>query len=245
MFRPALTRFLALCSAALLPIACLHPASVKPDATAQSVPGRPLTALAEVGGVRVLATGDAWERQRRQISDRVVPIEIRIENHSGRSLRISHENFSLDGNTGASYPAIAGQESARIGENRYRNLLSSARYQPMSVYVPVSSECDQQDLVKGPYLAYSYTGPSPGIGGLQPYSREAYDSVCPAQAITPEMLAKALPEGPLPDGASTSGFVYFQGLGKRESTVRLNVNLVDSGNRQPLAKASIPLAVTR
>ncbi len=246
MFRPTLPRFRALLGAALLPIAwsaCVHQASLKPDPAAQSLPGSPLTALAEVGGVRVLATGEALKAQDSQASDQLTPIEIKVENHSGRPLWISHEDFSLDGDAGASYGAIAAtRENERLGKTRLSSLAPDARYQRMNVYVPVTAACDQQKLGDAPYLAYSYAGPTPSVG-LQPYIPDAYGSVC--QSKTPQTLADALPEGTLPDGATTSGTVYFQGLAKRESTVRLNVSLVDSSNRQPIGKVTIPLAVTR
>lgn len=244
MFHSA--RPLTLLGAALFPLAlsaCVHQASLKPDPSAQSLPGNPQTALAEAGGVRVLASGESWKTQDSQSSDRLTPIEIRVENHSGRTLQISHEDFSLNGDTGTSYGAIAATPgNEQIGKTRLSSLAPDARYQRMSIYVPVTATCDQQRLVDAPYLAYSYAGPTPPVG-LQPYVPEAYDAAC--RSKTPQTLAGALPEGTLPDGATTSGIVYFQGLGKRESSVRLNVSLVDSSNRQPLGQVSIPLSVVR
>src|SRR5260370_24743639 len=148
MFRPVLTHFRALLGAALLSLAgsaCVHQASLKPDPAAQSLPGSPLTALAEVGGVRVLATGEALKPQDSQASDVLTPIEIKVENHSGRPLWISHEDFSLDGDAGASYGAIAATlQKERLGKTRLSSLAPDARYQRMNAYVPVTAAYGQQ-----------------------------------------------------------------------------------------------------
>jgi hypothetical protein len=221
--------------------ACVHEPVLKPASSAQSVAGKQNTAFADVAGVRVLVAGDAWKGRRSSPADQLTPIQVTVENHSGRALRIRYQDLSLHGGTGASYAPLA---LARENAYRFGSLMRTAAYQPMAVYVPVTARCDKQEgLVDAPYLAYSYPGPSPFRSSVFAYGEG--DPSCAQAVPTGEMLAEALPEGSVQDGARAAGFLYFEGVGNRESTVQLGMNLVDANSGQPFGQVSIPLAVSK
>jgi hypothetical protein len=81
-----------------------------------------------------------------------------------------------------------------------------------------------------------------------PYDPFYYDSLYaywPEQLPTQDMLSKALPEGAVQDNGKVAGFIYFQGVGNRESSVTFAMNLVDPSNGQSLGQVSIPFAVSK
>src|SRR6516162_9241762 len=136
--------------------ACAH-ATLKPQAPAQTMPGKQDTAVADVQGVHVLVAGDAWTA-RDSLADQFTPVQITVENHSGRPLQLQYADFILGGGTGAQYSPLAAPKE--LGPSyRFGSVMKSAAYQPAAIYVPVTSRCaNQERLADAPYPAYSYPG---------------------------------------------------------------------------------------
>ena len=57
------------------------------------------------------------------------------------------------------------------------------------------------------------------------------------------MIAEALPEGVLEPGGHVDGFVYFQGVMRREDRVRFDLKLIDGNSNEQLGEAVVPLVV--
>ncbi len=224
---------------------CVHDVVLKPDATASSDPGQRDTAFSVVEGVRVFVAGGAWNRHGSQAIDNFTPVQIAIENHSGRALRIAYANFLLEGGTGARYFALAPAGESDKSIDRFRSLMGSAAYQPIAVYVPMGgNRPNQERLVDAPYRSYSYAGPTVGRDAFV-YASQAPDTSWPEGLPTAEMLAATLPAGPVENNQRAAGFVYFQGVGNRESRVNFEMILVDASNGQPFGRVSIPFTVSK
>jgi hypothetical protein len=223
---------------------CAHAPELKPQSPSQAVAGKQNTAAADVEGVHVLVAGDAW-KGHESLADQLTPIKIALENRSGRPLRLSYPDFTLNGGTGAQYSPLAATKD-KGAAYRFGSVMKSAVYQPAAIYVPVTSRCTNQErLADAPYPAYSYPGVTPA-GGVFPYAApDEHDPSCPPLEASAEMLAEALPQGVVQNNARVSGFIYFQGVGNRESTVQLQMNLVDANNGQSFGRVAIPFAVSK
>ncbi len=220
---------------ALLPItliACAHQRAVEQSSAAARA------AVAEMNGVRVTASVDSWKGKGSRSAHQFTPIQISIENHSGRTLLVAYHDLSLTDRTGAQYlPLLAMRDKSRAA--LHGSLMGSAAYQHMEVYAPTTESCGRQDrLVDAPYQAFSYAGPLPS-GNVFPYASTSGDSWCPEELPTPQMVTEALPEKPLPNEARTEGFVYFQAQGDRGSPAQLAMNLVDAATGQSFGRVEL------
>ncbi len=220
---------------ALLPVAlvaCAHQRVVEQSS------GTARAAVAEVNGVRVMASADSWEGKGSRSAHQFTPIQVTIENHSGRNLRVAYHDFSLTDRSGAQYlPLVAMKDKSH--EALHGSLMASAPYQPMAVYVPTNEPCGRQDrLVNAPYQTYSYAGPLPA-GNVFPYASTSGDSWCPEQLPTPQMVTAALAEKPLANDTRAAGFVYFQAQGDRGSPGQLTMNLVDAASGQSFGRVEL------
>lgn len=235
---------------ALLPvalIACAHQRAVEKSS------GTTKAAVAEANGIRVMASANAWKGSRSP-SAQFTPIQVSIENHSGRTLSLAYHDFSLTDQNGAQYlPLVAMRAKSR--EAPHESVMASAAYQHVEVYAPTSESCGRQDrLADAPYQAFSYTGPLPvnnvalsyagpqPASGVFPYASTSGDSRCPEQLPTPQMVTEALPEKPLAGEARAEGFVYFQAQGDRGSPARLTMNLVDAATGQSFGLVQLNFA---
>ena len=223
--------------------ACVHAPELKPQAPAQTMAGKQGTAVADVQGVRVLVAADAWKRPE-SLADQLTPIQITVENHSGRPLQLLYPDIILSSGSGARYSPLAATRD-EAAPYRFGSVMRSAVYQPAAVYVPVMSRCSNQErLTDTPYPAHSYPGVTPS-GGVFPYTAPEQDPSCPENVASAEMLAQALPQGVVQNNARVAGFIYFQGVSDRESSVQLQINLVDANTGQSFGRVSIPFAVSK
>ena len=233
---------LALLPAAL--IACAHQRAAEESSRSAR------TATAETNSIRVTASTDAWKDSRSGSARQFTPINVSVENHSGRTLSLAYHDFSLVDRTGGQYLPLVGMR-AKPREAAQRSVMASAAYQHVEVYAPTSESCGRQDrLAEAPYQAFSYTGPLPlnNVGlsytgpqpasGVFPYASGG-DSRCPEQLPTPQMVTEALPEKPLPNEARTEGFVYFQAQGDRGAPAELTMNLVDAETGQSFGQVEL------
>lgn len=211
--------------------ACAHSPVLKPQASVPRAPGAQDVALADLAGVRVLVAGDAWKGDPSNLSDVFTPVHLTVENHSGKAVRIGYSDFALIGASGFRYAPIP----------------------PMLVrgVVTAPAPVAPRFYYNGFFVAEHYWPYYPGMARWTypfPYDPLYYDQYYgywQEPLPTRDMLAEALPEGAIQDGGRIAGFLYFQGVGKKEPRVNFEMNLVDASNGQAFGKVAIPFDVSR
>jgi hypothetical protein len=218
-----------------------------------------VAAIADDQGVHLLADGNAWKGYPSDLERRLTPIYVRLENGSGRPLRLSYTDFSLVGQTSRfRYTAIpplsprtpsvsSSPENEKGGEqNGGEGVQRGMGYiEPTSWHVGVSGWYGWGWGLGwgwGPYWGWG----SPFVGapwygyGPYPYSwGYSYEVPLP----TEDMLTRALPDGVLEPGGALDGFLYFQGVIRRENAVSLQVQLVDARTNEHFGTLDIPFQV--
>ncbi len=220
--------------------ACIPETQLRPRADARQVPGDTSAAVAEAHGVRLIADGAAWKGRPGDLERRMTPVEVRVENHSGRTLNIRYANFDLLGASRFHYAALSPE---RIQES------GNAQPQCVAAYTPgywglYGAWGPRWGWRHNTPWRYPWPGPYydpfwDPFYGPAPYTR------CEEPLPTRDMTERALPEGTLEDGGTVSGFLYFQGIGDRERQVILHAQLVDAKTNQPFGELSIPFQVRR
>jgi hypothetical protein len=201
---------------------------LKPDPAAPRAPGSQDAALAEVRGVRVLVSGAAWKGNPSNLPEIFTPVHVTLENHSGRPIRVSYQDFTLKGGTGFTYaaiPPLALQRQAVVERPRFY----------------------YDRFLIAPHFSYFYPGyplwPSPWF--YDPLYYDRLYGYWPPPLPSKDMLAEALPEGAVQEGGKVSGFLYFEGVASRESRVEFAMNLVDASSGENVGQVSIPFAVSK
>lgn len=110
-------RFTSLLAAALL-AGCSLP-YLRP-APGQAVPGDPVAGAVEAGGLRLTARADDWRGWPQDLSDRLTPVAVLVENQGGPPLDLGPADFTLrlpDGRTFAPLPTaqVRSLLGARLG----------------------------------------------------------------------------------------------------------------------------------
>ncbi|HEX5749884.1 MAG TPA: hypothetical protein VFZ09_26875 [Archangium sp.] len=237
-------------AALLLAAGCVTPTTLQP------LPSTPTTqagaAVAEAEGVRLVADGDAWKGNPSDLERIVTPVQVRIENQSGRPLRIQYDAFSLKGSSQFSYAALSPfqlseEGHAAVGGSGYDNNVG------LSFGVGVGSRWGWgpgafawgRPWGRGWYGSGWYD-PWYGPGWYDPFwgpYSSWYARPPPEPLPTRDMLRKALPEGTLDPGGTLTGFLYFQNVSEREGTVTLQARLVDARTGETFGTLSIPFGV--
>jgi hypothetical protein len=241
-------------AALLLAAGCVYETKLKPIAPAQVTQSG--SAVAEEQGVRLVADGDSWKGVPSNLEHLVTPVEVRLENQSGRPLRIKYEEFVLVGNSQFQYSALPpfelGEEGVAIG---------GSGYEPGHVALSVGVGVGYGPWGYGPHgyggwgpwpfsSAYGWGpwGPGWNASFYDPWYDPFYGGVYgywrpPEPLPTRDMLRRALPEGTLEPGGTITGFIYFQGVSEREGSVTLQARLVDARTGEQFGTLSIPFGV--
>src|SRR5712692_3542460 len=85
--------------------ACVHDKVLEPAADATLAPGRQNVAEASTAGVSLRVAGDAWKGDPRDLGTLFTPVRVTLENHSGKTVRVSYRDFTLAGDNGFHYAA--------------------------------------------------------------------------------------------------------------------------------------------
>jgi hypothetical protein len=233
-----------LLAAALLAAGCVTETRLQPLPTAETTRGG--AAVIEEQGVRLVADGDAWRGTPSTLERLVTPVQVRIENQSGRPLRIQYETFTLLGSSRFQYSALSPFELAEEGGTAY----GGSGYGGSSANLQLS--------VGTGFGWYSAWGHTPfyawghrGRGIYNPWYDPWYDPFYrpysywspPEPLPTRDMLRQALPEGTLEDGGTLTGFLYFQDVSEREGRVTLQARLVDARTGEQFGTLAIPFDV--
>ncbi len=220
-------------AALLLAAGCIPETQLRPDSSAQRLQGEKDAARAEASGVQLVADGAAWKGVPGNLERSLTPVKVKLENHSGRPVRLAYGDFALVS-----------------PESRFRY----AALPPLSLSGSVASRegrVERDVLRVDPWLGWGYGyrygsrwGRGPFIGPYRdPFYPYPYVAQCEERLPTQDMLEQALPEGTLEDGGRVEGFLYFQGVAARESRVVLQARLVDASNGEPLGTLDIPFQV--
>jgi hypothetical protein len=196
-------------------------------------------AITTVAGAKITVDGAAWNGDPFWANSSVLPVQVTIENHSGRPLSVSAGQFSLVGKTGVKYRALP----------------------LVPLQDPLDKPLPDRGAAMGPvaralfYARGFYVAPN--MSGVYPrfavfpmftydvdYYRTSYKG-WPGSLPSMDMLSRALPDGVVDDGGIVSGFVYFPMLPSSERHVRFDLQLVDTEHGRRLALAFVPLAVRR
>jgi hypothetical protein len=242
--------------AALLAASCVSETKLQPLPSAPTTRSGAVTTEAE--GVRLVADGDAWRGSPSNLENLVTPVAVRLENQSGRPLRIQQEDFTLQGESGFRYAALpplelkeeglgvggSGQVSFGVGVGMAVPWAWAPGPFPSTYGWGPWGPGWYDPFFHGPwhgpwndpwYGPYGYGSYGPYVGG--------YWYPPPEPLPTRDMLRQALPEGTLEEGGTIAGFLYFQGVSEREGHVTLQARLVDANTGEQFGTLSIPFEV--
>jgi hypothetical protein len=93
---------------------CVHLAPFAPVIPAQAVRDDPRSATAEAAGVRMTVHVGDWSGWPEDLDDFATPVEVQIENGSGRELQLRHPLFALLVPSGFRYDALSPREVRRL-----------------------------------------------------------------------------------------------------------------------------------
>ena len=225
-------------------LACTPGPVLVPDVGVRTVPGNETRAETSGEGVTIWVDGSAWRYDPRRLPEVLTPVQIGIDNRSNRKLRITYSEFSLVGASGFRFRALAplpGERNASLSKSQYlkrvavnpywtRRSFPGPRHRPYRFYI-------------APH--YRYWWPDSWVWMNQfPYDSRYYSDYNWADNLpTEDMIAEAIPEGVLQSGGYIEGFVYFQGVSRRERAVKFSVNLIDADNQQQFGTLEVPLVV--
>jgi len=215
---------------------CIPEARLQPLPEARSLAGDTSAAVAEAQGVRLVADGAAWDSYPQNLERRLTPVEVRLENHSGRPLSIRYELFDVEGNSRFHYSAIPPLELDEATEDT--SPVCNAAWAPRSY---------RWGWYGRGWQSRSWIRPEWSNPFYDPYYDPFYRPYerCEEPLPSKDMVEQALPEGTLENGGTVAGFLYFQGVTEREKEVTLQAQLVDARTGEPFGSLSIPFQVAR
>src|SRR3954469_8169761 len=189
--------------------ACATRPELLPASGHTSAIGRKSLAVESRSGLTVTADGSVWDSSPKNLATELTPVWVTLHNETGRSLRVQYDEFTLRGESGAIYIALAAYD-LRASRSR-------------AIFV-VQDGGDFDKFQVAPYLAPFYPW-LPVWNGPLSYGPSIYSVAWRAGLPTDSMLQRALPEGVLENSGSVSGFVYFQKVDIRESGATFQIGL--------------------
>jgi hypothetical protein len=196
-------------------------------------------AMTNVAGVKVTVDGAAWDGEPSWANSAVMPVQVTIQNSSGRPLNVSSAQFWMIGQSGARYRALPLLPPHNPDKPQPPNRGAAVGPVPRALF-----------FARGFYLAphMSAAFPRCTVYPVFSYDKAFYEhgyASWPGALPSQDMLSRALPDGVIDDGGIVSGFVYFPMLPRSERHVQFDLRLVDTERGTPLAEAVVPLAVRR
>lgn len=229
-------------------VSCAHGPELKPAPTATVPRGEDFAAVASVAGVKVTVDADAWYGQPRKL-DTVVPLELTIENRSGRPLRVRYREMALVGPHGSRFAALpplsingTALVSSPFEDSDSPAGIGGSGLNPMPLEGPLDPGFAYDGYYVSPTYGTFWRRPAPWRGpfAADPLYYDTWSSRWPVALPTEDMVAKALPEGVLAHGGRVSGFVYFQDVPESVARVDFQLELVDAESGKTLGTVRLP-----
>ena len=207
---------------ALVLTACAHAsAHFYPANPEGAVPDQPEAATAEAAGVRLTVHAGDWRGSPDDLEDRITPVEVYLENESGKAIRVGPEHFGLLAQNGFRYQPLDPREVQRLARSSYR----------------------------GTVVYYGFYGAYPWPGFWRPYRHRFYPYMgwgwygAPAVAyVEPPASVQPPPatRGTLENGGNISLLLFFPVPAASLARIELTANLVDQAGT-PLGTVRVPL----
>lgn len=222
-----------------------------PGVGAVRVPGSEGYAFTEVAGVRLWASGAAWDGQPGSLPEVMTPVAVTVENRSGRKLRLTTKDFALSGSSGMRYAALPPFPADLRSDAPRGFQVTLADYHPAAPVKPPPPAARRPPHHSHFWVARPSVRFHAGLP-LWPFAwlwwdaawHQRWYSTWPAALPSEDMLRRALPDGVLDDGGTVAGFLYFQQVG-REAGVDLEFSLHDADSGEGFGTARVPFAVQR
>ncbi len=195
-------------------------------ATAESEVAAASAAVAE--GIRVEAEIGAWPVDD-PLEDGITPVKVRIENRSGRSLKLRFRELTLVGSPDERRYAALPLHDVLLGRSGVRV------EEPESPRVSFRIAPGYREIFPGSVAFPGHFAEERDYGR---YHREHWD---PARKPTLQMFERLLPEGVLGAGGLIAGFLYFQEVDPWDPELRLEVSLVDADSSETFGTVVLPL----
>lgn len=225
-----MTRASAIVAVVVMLVVCGCAVALEPAPGVARVAGVGAGAVAEEGGVRVVARAQAWRGYPGDLRNAVTPILVTVDNGSSRPLSIRNEHFTLEGADGRTFAALPPFEIAGS----------------VSEPVPYASAAWAGFAFGSPWpsgrLGWAFGGPFWATG---PYYDPYYPAFPHVVLPTGDMVQKALPERTLEPGGRLTGFLYFEDVPRNARSVTFTMQLVEPGTPAPVGSIRIPFVVDR
>lgn len=223
---------LIIASSALFLAACSRTtANLTPAPGVAVVAGPGAGASTTVDNVQIIARAQAWKWNPTDLSTKVTPLLIELQNNGNREVLIRYNQISLTDADGH-------------------------RFSVMPPY-DINTKLTQAYTIENPFYGFRGYAVAPYLARWYPRMLRyegpfAYDPAyyspyltryAQVQLPTADMIQRALPEGVLSPQGRAEGFVYFEALHRDARTLTLAMNLVDAETGAVLGTAEIPFAV--
>jgi hypothetical protein len=227
-------------AALLFTVGCTHDGKLRPQAGAVPLTENGTAATLTEQGVTLVAYGSSWKGAPHTLERYFTPLEIRLENHSGRPLSIRYADFELDGQK--SYVAREPNELGRILASRSISYRASQNQYGISGARTYQAQSGGTTRMQPKYdTTYPTRGSTPSSKPTPCYTCTTMADV--GALPSPDMLQQAFTEGPLEDGQIRKGFLYFEEPLRLDDHVTLKVKLVDAATGEPFGSLSVPFDV--
>lgn len=203
---------------------CAHIAKLTPAPGVETL-NQPYTAKVSHAEIEMKVETDAWQDFPRNLNKELIPVRIRLENHSTHPLRIQYGLFSLEyaDQHFAALPLFSIQRTITVKNPNYLPRFIGSEFYVARYAAPYYDRA--YPVVDFPYDAYYY---------------DRYYPYWEVQLPTKDMIEHAIPEGVLYPKGFVQGFLYFQKPPKRSRNLNLKLNLLDQTSAEKFGEISIP-----
>ncbi len=237
-----------------------HHAYLLPAPTANLTNGGH-AATASQDGVTITVTPNSWDGFPRRLYKDVTPLKVRIENHSKNPVRLSYEDFAIQGPTGETFAALPPSEIT--GQHYGEDLPSGparvvlAAWQPPQQHhghhashghtrIIITPSFAWRGFYYAPYWSFGYSGIGPWPYWWGPsvgYYHRYYPYMRSFRLPTRSMLSKGLPEGVISPNGYVDGFLYFRKVDPKLTNVDFVAKLQDAKTGSQFGEIQIPFQV--